>query len=162
MQTCMGRQQYFMISWSSIYMIQHKPSSSSSCCMQFTIRCISLSQLALNPIMARQSVLVCVIIVAAAAIVMIPTCTYVLQHNSIPMCISRRCRSIIRSVVEKAIFREARIGASLLRLHFHDCFVNVSFRLTYIQGFIVQYFATSWLKYIALISYISSVYSLTT
>ncbi|KAK7333147.1 hypothetical protein VNO80_29911 [Phaseolus coccineus] len=31
---------------------------------------------------------------------------------------------IIRSVVQQAINRERRIGASLLRLHFHDCFVN--------------------------------------
>ncbi|KAL5580572.1 hypothetical protein UlMin_013014 [Ulmus minor] len=30
----------------------------------------------------------------------------------------------IRSVVEKAIDTEKRMGASLLRLHFHDCFVN--------------------------------------
>lgn len=34
---------------------------------------------------------------------------------------------IIKSVVQRAIFRERRIGASLLRLHFHDCFVNVSY-----------------------------------
>lgn len=32
----------------------------------------------------------------------------------------------IRQVVEEAIQKEARMGASLLRLHFHDCFVNVS------------------------------------
>ncbi|KAI4305348.1 hypothetical protein L6164_028719 [Bauhinia variegata] len=31
---------------------------------------------------------------------------------------------VIRSVVKQAIKREARMGASLLRLHFHDCFVN--------------------------------------
>ncbi|XP_054819451.1 cationic peroxidase 1-like [Prosopis cineraria] len=31
---------------------------------------------------------------------------------------------IIRSVVQRAIHRERRMGASLLRLHFHDCFVN--------------------------------------
>ncbi|KAI5434931.1 cationic peroxidase 1 [Lathyrus oleraceus] len=31
---------------------------------------------------------------------------------------------IIKSVVKQAIYREPRIGASLLRLHFHDCFVN--------------------------------------
>ena len=31
----------------------------------------------------------------------------------------------IRAVVQNAINREARMGASLLRLHFHDCFVNV-------------------------------------
>jgi len=34
---------------------------------------------------------------------------------------------IIYSVVKKAIVAEKRMGASLLRLHFHDCFVNVSF-----------------------------------
>ena len=31
----------------------------------------------------------------------------------------------IKIVVEQAIGREPRMGASLLRLHFHDCFVNV-------------------------------------
>ncbi|XP_058744724.1 peroxidase RIP1-like [Vicia villosa] len=31
---------------------------------------------------------------------------------------------VIKSVVKQAILREKRIGASLLRLHFHDCFVN--------------------------------------
>ncbi|KAF8402523.1 hypothetical protein HHK36_010608 [Tetracentron sinense] len=30
----------------------------------------------------------------------------------------------IKAVVEQAIKREPRMGASLLRLHFHDCFVN--------------------------------------
>ncbi|KAL2896338.1 Peroxidase 4 [Bienertia sinuspersici] len=30
----------------------------------------------------------------------------------------------IRGVVQNAINKEARMGASLLRLHFHDCFVN--------------------------------------
>ena len=39
----------------------------------------------------------------------------------------------IRSVLEKAIYREPRIGASLLRVHFHDCFVNVSL----VMGFIL-------------------------
>lgn len=32
----------------------------------------------------------------------------------------------IRRIVEQAIQQEPRMGASLLRLHFHDCFVNVS------------------------------------
>ncbi|EFJ14930.1 hypothetical protein SELMODRAFT_234418 [Selaginella moellendorffii] len=32
--------------------------------------------------------------------------------------------AIVRAVVEKAVIREARNAASLLRLHFHDCFVN--------------------------------------
>ncbi|XP_076897967.1 peroxidase P7-like [Bidens hawaiensis] len=30
----------------------------------------------------------------------------------------------VRSAVQSAISKEARMGASLLRLHFHDCFVN--------------------------------------
>jgi len=33
--------------------------------------------------------------------------------------------STIKSVVEAAVQKENRMGASLLRLHFHDCFVNV-------------------------------------
>lgn len=36
---------------------------------------------------------------------------------------------VINSVVKQAILREKRIGASLLRLHFHDCFVNVSYNI---------------------------------
>ncbi|KAF4389576.1 hypothetical protein F8388_009709 [Cannabis sativa] len=33
--------------------------------------------------------------------------------------------STVKSAVHSAISNERRIGASLLRLHFHDCFVNV-------------------------------------
>ena len=33
--------------------------------------------------------------------------------------------STVKSVVQSAINKEARMGASLLRLFFHDCFVNV-------------------------------------
>ncbi|XP_052175220.1 peroxidase A2-like [Diospyros lotus] len=32
--------------------------------------------------------------------------------------------SIVRSVVQQALQSDSRIGASLIRLHFHDCFVN--------------------------------------
>ncbi|KAF5471312.1 hypothetical protein F2P56_011755 [Juglans regia] len=32
--------------------------------------------------------------------------------------------SIIRGVIDNALLSDSRIGASLLRLHFHDCFVN--------------------------------------
>lgn len=31
----------------------------------------------------------------------------------------------IKKLVEEAVAAEPRMGASLLRLHFHDCFVNV-------------------------------------
>ena len=32
--------------------------------------------------------------------------------------------STIKSIVHNAVVKEHRMGASLLRLHFHDCFVN--------------------------------------
>jgi len=34
-------------------------------------------------------------------------------------------QTIVRNVMEQAINGEARLGASILRLFFHDCFVNV-------------------------------------
>jgi len=34
--------------------------------------------------------------------------------------------STIKSGVDAAVAQEARMGASLLRLHFHDCFVQAS------------------------------------
>ena len=36
-----------------------------------------------------------------------------------------RAEQIIGSVVQKAVMKEAWMAASLLRLHFHDCFVKV-------------------------------------
>ena len=40
--------------------------------------------------------------------------------------------SIVRGVVEQAAQNDVRIGAKLIRLHFHDCFVDVNFSLSYI------------------------------
>lgn len=43
---------------------------------------------------------------------------------------SKSCPKLLQtvnSVVQSAIQKEARMGASLLRLFFHDCFVNVFF-----------------------------------
>ncbi|KAM3306278.1 peroxidase 72-like [Capsicum chacoense] len=44
-----------------------------------------------------------------------------------PQFYDRSCpnaKDIVKSVVAKAVAREARMAASLLRLHFHDCFVK--------------------------------------
>ncbi|KAG6773896.1 hypothetical protein POTOM_021237 [Populus tomentosa] len=35
-----------------------------------------------------------------------------------------KAREIVNSIVAKAVAKEARMAASLLRLHFHDCFVK--------------------------------------
>ena len=35
--------------------------------------------------------------------------------------------STIKTAVNNAVYKERRMGASLLRLHFHDCFVNACF-----------------------------------
>ena len=43
---------------------------------------------------------------------------------------SKRCPNVfhaVKSVVQSAVAKEPRMGASLLRLHFHDCFVNVNY-----------------------------------
>lgn len=37
--------------------------------------------------------------------------------------------SIVRSVVQQALQSDPRIAASLTRLHFHDCFVNVMYTI---------------------------------
>lgn len=37
-----------------------------------------------------------------------------------------RLSAIVKAEVKKASMAEARMAASLTRLHFHDCFVNVS------------------------------------
>lgn len=38
--------------------------------------------------------------------------------------------SIVRAVVQDAILSDANVAAILLRLHFHDCFVEVSLSLS--------------------------------
>ncbi|KAJ1412208.1 Secretory peroxidase [Sesbania bispinosa] len=63
-------------------------------------------------------------------LVMVTLATFVIPSYGIlltPDYYNKVCpqaQPIIKSIVLKAIIREPRIGASLLRLHFHDCFVN--------------------------------------
>lgn len=42
--------------------------------------------------------------------------------------------SVVRKEVQNAIKAETRMAASLLRLHFHDCFVNVCHAIDIIVG----------------------------
>ncbi|XP_058091945.1 peroxidase 72-like [Magnolia sinica] len=49
------------------------------------------------------------------------------SHSLSPQFYDHSCpkaQEIVRSVVAKAVAREARMAASLVRLHFHDCFVK--------------------------------------
>lgn len=36
-----------------------------------------------------------------------------------------KAKEIVQSIVAQAVARETRMAASLVRLHFHDCFVKV-------------------------------------
>ncbi|KAI3993617.1 hypothetical protein MKX01_002630, partial [Papaver californicum] len=42
--------------------------------------------------------------------------------------------STIQTAVQAAVAKERRTGASLLRLHFHDCFVNASDPTSFFVG----------------------------
>jgi len=66
-----------------------------------------------------------VLVLATLAIFMIPSNAQLTPNFYKKVC--PQALPIIRSVVHREIIRERRIGASLLRLHFHDCFVNVSY-----------------------------------
>lgn len=44
--------------------------------------------------------------------------------------------SIVRTTVQQALQSDSRIGASLIRLHFHDCFVNVNIILSIVLNFL--------------------------
>ena len=46
-------------------------------------------------------------------------------------------RTIVRAQVQNAIKVETRMAASLLRLHFHDCFVNVSSSIIFLFFFLI-------------------------
>ncbi|KAL0537662.1 hypothetical protein IC582_026645 [Cucumis melo] len=65
------------------------------------------------------SLLLCVIVLSASLSHSHAQLTQDFYNNVCP-----KALSTIKSIVSKAIKREPRMGASLLRLHFHDCFVN--------------------------------------
>lgn len=44
-----------------------------------------------------------------------------------------QAQQIVKSVVAQAVARDRRMAASLLRLHFHDCFVKVNICLPQIN-----------------------------
>lgn len=56
-------------------------------------------------------------------------CSFAAGQSSLrPQFYDRSCpnaQAIVKAVVAKAVEKEARMAASLLRLHFHDCFVKV-------------------------------------
>ncbi|KAJ1422906.1 Secretory peroxidase [Sesbania bispinosa] len=62
------------------------------------------------------------LVLAIAAFVIIPSHAQLTPDFYDKVC--PQALPIIKSIVQRAIFRERRLGASLLRLHFHDCFVN--------------------------------------
>lgn len=50
-----------------------------------------------------------------------------------------RVFAIVRAEVKKAVKVEKRMAASLVRLHFHDCFVNVSDCMSAHQSYTFTY-----------------------
>ncbi|KAJ4838199.1 hypothetical protein Tsubulata_049557 [Turnera subulata] len=60
--------------------------------------------------------------------------------------------STVRPVVQSAVSKERRMGASLVRLHFHDCFVNVMFFSSYFHAlhiYILFYIPSYWFNRVA-------------
>jgi hypothetical protein len=66
--------------------------------------------------------LLVLVVLASAASAQLSTTFY---DTSCP-----RALATIKSLVNAAVAKEARMGASLLRLHFHDCFVQASVHRT--------------------------------
>lgn len=52
-----------------------------------------------------------------------------------------QAKEIVKFIVAKAVAKEARMAASLLRLHFHDCFVKVKLSCYYmhVTPYFMQY-----------------------
>jgi len=52
----------------------------------------------------------------------------------------------IKSAIVSAVSKEARMGASLLRLHFHDCFVQASHLISHFR--LIFFFLNSSISYL--------------
>lgn len=50
-----------------------------------------------------------------------------------------RAQQIVQTVVARAVAKERRMAASLLRLHFHDCFVKVFKSVCGQKGILVKF-----------------------
>nr|DAD28177.1 TPA_asm: hypothetical protein HUJ06_029645 [Nelumbo nucifera] len=60
-------------------------------------------------------------------LIMVALATAAFSANLSPTFYNKVCPQAlptIKKIVEEAVKKETRMGASLLRLHFHDCFVN--------------------------------------
>lgn len=69
---------------------------------------------------ARARVVVALILVKFVILVNAQVLTTEFYDESCP-----EIYSIVKEEVQKAVEAEKRMAASLIRLHFHDCFVNV-------------------------------------
>lgn len=63
-----------------------------------------------------------------------------------------RAQEIVKSIVSKAVAKEPRMAASLLRLHFHDCFVKVIYDRNRIYSSVITLWSTN-LAYVHVIEF---------
>jgi len=77
--------------------------------------------------MTKLTISPCLILLQLVCFLQAFPLAYPQPHNLIPHFYAISCpmaEIIVESVVQKAVMKEPRMAASLLRLHFHDCFVQ--------------------------------------
>jgi peroxidase len=55
-----------------------------------------------------------------------------------------KAKEIAKSIVAQAVAKETRMAASLVRLHFHDCFVKVNFASILLLYYLPLYSYGAW------------------
>jgi peroxidase len=55
-----------------------------------------------------------------------------------------KAKGIVKSIVAQAVAKETRMAASLVRLHFHDCFVKVNFASILLLYYLPLYSYGAW------------------